>query len=586
VGELVVADETENLDLSQPETSDQIRATIVALHENFAVLDAAIAGRLNMRGTWDAEDTYRANDVVVHEGSLWLAVNPTDGEVPSELNPFSFYTFDAWVSVPAIAAHSEAGRRISHLVAYQGRLYPEYGDYFSNNGPVDLVGVDIDDGELHSEHDDFSAERVRYIETSDGRLWALGIDPRGAPSPEADFAVRDAGSDEWTPFYTLPRPPGGLVYLVTDLAELNGALYLCGQAGEEEAYVWKSVDGGVTWTTDLTVGTESGAPGTWATFWNFVRHGDRLWVVAQDSDNYPPQTVGHYLEAGGDGTWVESAVDVPNVGSGGGANIVLAGYSFVLRDGLSGYGGMLTRFDGSETTSWVLDTRVQDLSVGGGYLWALTTELGVFRTVDGETWDHVCSGPGDGTSILYLDGYLYAGTVGGDIVRRALADLSFTTPWRVLSAVQPRAIGPASHGEDMIGFYLENVSVGDGISYGYPATSPMFEEGDIYFGDGDPSGAYGGRGTIVLEPTLWEVFAQASFAENATGLRGIGISNGGDVDHDRIMEPAVAGDTTYVQIKRIIAIWPGEVNATVHLYQTSGGNLVAEWVQAEFTRVG
>lgn len=180
---------------------------------------------------------------------------------------------------------SPTGREIHRLTIFDGRLYPAYGDYGSNTGPIDVVSLDLDTQTLGASELIAATEETWTQRVIAGRLFLPYMDPRGA-----DQLAVAATAGSWTVIDTIDPMPDHLF----GVAETSDGLWLHGALGTA-AVIWRSTDDGATWTTALTV-----AGGELARFYACAQFGDDLIALYYDGS-----TALAYRWASGESAWSE-----------------------------------------------------------------------------------------------------------------------------------------------------------------------------------------------------------------------------------------------------------------------------------------
>lgn len=174
-----------------------------------------------------------------------------------------------------MAQPTTEGRRLRLLTALpDGKLLIGYGDWSNtpdgNTGPIDLLGLDAATGEWSVLYEAMPTEAIETGRMIDGYAWVPSTDPV------------DAG-----PGTVLTNSPSGTWQLLTvsaaalhlfDVAGAGTVRYACGSrfTPSAAAVVYKSTDGGDTWTEDLTYAGDH-------RFYNFRVLSGSLCVVASDN---------------------------------------------------------------------------------------------------------------------------------------------------------------------------------------------------------------------------------------------------------------------------------------------------------------
>jgi hypothetical protein len=154
----------------------------------------------------------------------------------------------------------ESGRRIRTLATYSGKVFYGYGDYTNNAGSIPArVGVDVayydpTTGGFGVSYNSFRTEEINTFRTINGALHVPAIDPAALAKPNESVVSNRTGT------WALPAQ-GVAAAHVFDVATSNGTdLLLSGAAvardtttwSDARGVVWRSTDGGDTWTESLS----------------------------------------------------------------------------------------------------------------------------------------------------------------------------------------------------------------------------------------------------------------------------------------------------------------------------------------------
>jgi hypothetical protein len=301
-------------------------------------------------------------------------------------------TFELVGVNPFAAAQPTAqGRRLHTLAGWRNELYVGYGDYGANTGPIEISAWDPP-RRAFSAKLSFDTEAVEIYRAIGDRLYAPAIDPRGS-GQSASVAVGEPDGRWWNNrnvFFTHAY----------DIASLDGAdLWLVGSRGRE-AVAARSTDGGLTWTTALTVSPHSNGI---ARFYFVFAYGGQLTVQAEDTvrGQHPHSRV--FMN----GHWTDGPDLQPLPG------VTCKPLSFAGRIVYRGRAGLMV-YDG--TTVELAGPDVDDLVVDGPMLYVLTSGL-ILRTADLMGWNTVAVAPAGASSLGVLDGQLYVGTADAALYR-------------------------------------------------------------------------------------------------------------------------------------------------------------------------
>jgi hypothetical protein len=300
----------------------------------------------------------------------------------------------------AAAQPTAVGRTIATLKAWNGKLYPGYGDYGANTGPIAITPFD---GSAFASPPELAAadtEAIWIYRTINGKLYAPSIDPR----VDSDFAVGTSGANG--PTWLNPSPIG--TTHAYDMVTLTGRdLWLVGSSGHD-ATAWRSLDGGSNWIEQLRV-PPINTTGDFARFYGAAVYGGKLYVQAVDHDGGE-----HPYSKVFDGTaWS----DGPSLGDQFSHAETFAGkLVFHGRVHSGNYMGPLRTFDGNSATS-VLPS-IYDYTVAGKTVYALAADGAVLKSKNLSAWRDAATAPPVARSIGVLDGRIYLGGTDSGLYRK------------------------------------------------------------------------------------------------------------------------------------------------------------------------
>ena len=290
----------------------------------------------------------------------------------------------------AAAQPTERGRILATLVAWKGRLYPGYGDFGDNTGPIAVSPFDPSTGRFESVWVSDTEAIYTYRRIGD-RLFAPAIDRRVS----ADYAF----GEPWT-----DRAAVNSTH-VFDMATLTGQdLWMVGSQ-DADAVAWRSLDGGRSWTEALRLAPVT--PGGGRRFWFVGIYNGRLYLEAFPWSPQPHSNVF-------DGTSWSDGPDLLDGHDGWGWHPEVFAGRMVLATGyaVDADGSDLLAFDGVRIER-LLNTRVFDFTVAEGRLAAIGVDRSVWLTSDLARWTQLPPAPAGSRSIGILDGRIYLGASDG-----------------------------------------------------------------------------------------------------------------------------------------------------------------------------
>ncbi len=317
---------------------------------------------------------------------------------------------------------TSTGRRLTSLAAWNGKIYAGYGDWNANTGPMSVTPFDPATNTFASTPEfTADAEQVAIWKTINNKLFAVHIDPRAS----APYSVADASSGKvvWA---NSPKP---FLTHIFGLAEGSSPseLFLVGSLDEGSAYnevakVFRSTDGGATWSESFSVPSRGGF--------------NRMMFVANLNNTIYVQ---NYSTADFSGSSVQSAAWSYSNGTWSKATPIAQTYSPFNGTTFAGkilaqsgtYGGSLLAYDGRSTTS--VRTNISDYKVhSDGYVYVLgyfNNDKAVFRSKDLLSWEQVTLAPNRAHSIALLGNTLYIGTHDSELYKAEINPLiTDTTP--------------------------------------------------------------------------------------------------------------------------------------------------------------
>ena len=320
--------------------------------------------------------------------------------------PAQAQTTFAVVSAPAaIAAQpTDGGRMIVDLGVDDGKIYPGYGDWTTNTGPIDVISYNTATGETVTELDNVPTEALWAYRTIDGDLYAPWTDPLGGGS--GTYSTNKGGT--WHNVYG----PFGVHWF--DITENDGTLIVAGSMdGGDGAVAYASKDGGSSWS--MVASDVNDPPNGWERYYWAVTTEGRSYMQARDDRKAFP------LLRSYDGVnWSSrnaNAFGHPSAHLTEGYKGMVVSPTYVLKGNKTLTSGL----------SCLGCSGIEDFFQYGGYLYAVG-DLGVYRTDGSATkgnhasliWDRVGDAPTDAESLAIVDGYAYFGMRDGTITKASV----------------------------------------------------------------------------------------------------------------------------------------------------------------------
>ena len=427
----------------------------------------------------------------------------------------------------ATQPENSRGRILRSLVAWNGKIYAGYGDWNTNTGPIAITPYDPMSNSFAStpvlSADVESIDQWRVL---NGKLYGPATDPRVA----ADYVLGDVSSGKEVFTNHQPTP----LTHVFDMQALGSNLFMFGQTGSN-GRIYRSVDGGVTWSQALDV-APAYANGL-SRFYFSATYGGKVYAQSSEADaNYvlsKPATNSWVFDGS---SWSKStAINciTPWKGNEFAGKMVMIG-------NLAWFGGgQLLTFDG-RTTSTVV-SYVKDYTIApDGYLYVIrpttdtsgnTSSVEVARTKDLMNWQKITNAPNTSSSIAVLGNFVYVGTIDSKLFRADINDQttdstppsvvltqpSSNTTLNAATYIYARASDP--NGVSRVDFYLGTLLIGS-TSYG---TNEIYT--GYWRGYGVPSGpaelkavAYDTYGNSATSTIMVDVVALADTTPPSVSL--------------------------------------------------------------------
>jgi hypothetical protein len=297
------------------------------------------------------------------------------------------------------------GRPIKALQAYDGGIYPSYGDWACNTGPVRLLKLDPSSGMFSLEYT-LKTETIARFRVLAGKLYAIAIDPRGTANSGEVYAVKSGGAWSARTQAQIANNPADRIVHPHDMNIYNGALWVFSDFSDgltQSSRATKSDDNGSTWSASISMPATGRAKALCIgeVFNNnlYVQEGDHdCNRIASDSSRIydgSRWTVGPNLAPTG------RAIKKANV---------FAGSMVLIHD------DRLYEFDGSISAP-ASEALIHDYTIIGDELFVLRQSKQVCRTKDSFSYDCFDTAPSTAISIEVLGKFVYVGTTLGQIYR-------------------------------------------------------------------------------------------------------------------------------------------------------------------------
>jgi hypothetical protein len=297
----------------------------------------------------------------------------------------------------AQAQPTDMGRTIAALIAWEGRIYPGYGDIYANTGPIAITSYDPRTASYVPEWVS-DTEAVHTYRVIGSELWAPATDPR----VKADLALGKPWRDELPVHATH----------VYDAATLTGTDRWLVGSRDYDAMAWRSPAPGAPWQELLRIAAVDDGQRDFARFYFAGVLEGRLYV--QSCDYHRGRRPGSKVW---DGAWSDGPNLLPEASDLGWHPEVFAGRMvYLTTQAIFPGGSRLLSFDGRQVS--VLSTEnVWNFTVDRGRLFALGMKGVVRRTADLVSWTTVATAPEGSRSLAVLDGFLYVGTADAALYR-------------------------------------------------------------------------------------------------------------------------------------------------------------------------
>lgn len=282
---------------------------------------------------------------------------------------------------------------VSHLIAYDGRIWFTNSVPFEDSNTADIYSYDPQAGTLRYERGLFTQDTGAPA-VVDGKLFWPFEDPRFSVGA-GEYAVTDGQAWRWR------RLPEGSAMHLHAMAACGGELVAV--TGGWEGQLQISIDGGKTWRL---AATDPKGEASFSRLVAIAPFGKRCFVGASAEERHG----GKLLE------WTHGRlVAVPGwpEADGAGGLTMHAGLLFAWND--SGHTRTLLAFDGEKTVPVTAPPsgRLRALASDGAHLWAVSGDNGagaLWRSRDGSVWTEIQRFEELPISVTAVAGAVFVGT--------------------------------------------------------------------------------------------------------------------------------------------------------------------------------
>lgn len=300
----------------------------------------------------------------------------------------------------AATTRPPVSRAIVQLQPYRDRIFLGYGEWDVGLDVCDLLAWNTTTEAFETVAAGIATDAFWSLRAVGDSLWALATDPAVGTDPDAVVVVRNT--------VTVLASARVAPWHLFDVRSWAGALYLAGanRAGtESRAAVWRSTDGGTSWTLVLDVADVARVYGLFAL-------GERLYAAGSAGAGWSTD----------DGiAWNPLAVRLLNGEEACVRPWGLAEHAVYL-GGWPAFGAQsLYAFDGRRVRRLAPPWSVRDAFGGDDSLLILTVDGEVKQTDDLATWTAVADGaPSAACSLCLSDEAIYLGTADSHLWRQGL----------------------------------------------------------------------------------------------------------------------------------------------------------------------
>jgi RTX calcium-binding nonapeptide repeat (4 copies) len=294
------------------------------------------------------------------------------------------------------------GKKLNFLKNWNGAIYAGYGDYGTNTGPIAITPFAVSSNQFAAQPALWAnSEELQVFRVLNGNLVAPSIDPVDRIRPDDYSGTTPAGP--W-----IARDVVDAFHVYDMAASTGSELWMVGSSGDN-AVAWRSLDGGVTWGTALTVAPRNIGVGDFARFYFLAIYQGALYVQATDyfGGKHPASKIFNGSE------WSNGPDLLPQGGHG--YDTELFNGQLVYLSSQSSPTSLLS-FNGDQVRS---TGRVfHNYSVDGDKLYGLGENGEISKTTNLSSWTELeTAAPETARSIIVIDGTIYVGTADSRIYK-------------------------------------------------------------------------------------------------------------------------------------------------------------------------
>lgn len=305
----------------------------------------------------------------------------------------------SWVDPYAVAASTPTGKAIKALSASNGLLYPGYGDWAANIGPIPIHSLNPATGQFSGQLLSLPGETTERQRVFNGSVYVLNVDPKTYYEGGQPFA--SAASGAWTMSGWTNVLHSLDLTVLADGTIIVGGAYIDGADHSFGRVVYFSYDGGVTWKAVC----QRGNTDPYARVYHVVNTAGGVLIGVED---------GTLLKWTGlrptddwntwDSTYVSPVA----------ARTTVAWNEPTCSNGQVALFG--SKFAHSGSASWAVPNGFTAVNTDGDWIYAATSKQ-LWRTKDAHSWQYASTGVTvTATALAILGTNAYLGTAGSEIV--------------------------------------------------------------------------------------------------------------------------------------------------------------------------